>query len=381
MFWTFKYQGKEHVSWGKPTLLKAEDVSDVAPYYSLKVYGGEPILPGQSAVFVMQGDSTLGIGDSIWLISYMRDIYSIKGRRRCKLSFASTPNVHNLYKLFLPKTFSCVQQYLEKTVFDAFDHKLPSMYFWKEDNRSDKSWVDNRSILSRMYAWSGMQYDGLPDFGDFTDESVLYPGQEFFRRYGIDPDDRYVMLQWHSSGACKNPHPRVWLKVIRHVTKTYGLKVYVAGTLKCLDELSSIPGVVNLSGKSEGRIDDLFTLGFRSEFIVCPDSVGIHIAEAYRIPAVVIMSTLPPNYVAYKYRMPSFMFGSGKCPYRPCGELHAIPKDKCPGGGGYYCRVVEDIDIGLFDRCVVQSFENRAAWRRTKAEPFYQSFNPPISIR
>ena len=116
-----------------------------------------------------------------------------------------------------------------------------------------------------------------------------------------------------------------------------------------------------------------------AEFIVCPDSAGVHLSEAYRVPGVAIMSTLPPVYIAHKYEIPTFMFGSGFCPFRPCGIVTRLPlEDKCPPGTKNYCAVLEDIDLEMFDKCLTKSFSNRENYRKTDTINFYQSMSLPI---
>ena len=284
--------------------------------------------------------------------------------------------------IFLPSSFDFQQEYVTEDAFLSYTHKLPSIYYWHDVNdNADRSWVDNRSIVERLYTWTGMQYDGLSDWGDFTNEKILYPPDEFYKILNINKQDKFVYFQWHSSGHAKNLPPKANVKLIKHIVEKYGYKVYVVGKLKCLDSLNNIPGVVNLSGKTDGMVEALFHLAFRSEFVVCPDSVGVHLAEAYKVPCVCIMSTLPPSYIASKYKIPSFMYGSGHCPYKPCGIVHLLPKEtKCPKDVGDYCKVFDDIDLDLFDRCLEQSFKNRMNYRRTDGKNFYTVQNLPISM-
>jgi hypothetical protein len=378
MYWTWDHAGESMVSWGQPRSIPREQVGNLQPDYSVKVYAGEEIRPEDSVIFSMQGDATLGMGDSIWLISFIRDVYRVHGRRRCRMDVATSETIGRFYARFLPSSIRLVPEYLSKQAFDAYTHKLPAMYYWKERDEADRSWTDNRSILERLYRLVGIQYEGLPDFGEFTDEKILYPNDEFYRRLGIGREEKYVFLQWHSSGEPKNLPPKTNIKLLRHITQKYGLKVYVIGRLSGLDRLEEIPGVVNLSKKT--LAEDVFSLAFGAEFIVSPDSAGIHLGEAYRVPAVGIMSTLPPVYVAQQYKIPAFLFGAGFCPHKPCGVVTHLPKDKCPNGNGHYCAVLDDIDLDLFDRCVEQTFANRRNYRRTASVDFYQSQNLPIVL-
>ena len=97
MYWTFSYEGQTKVSWGRPRSVPKEDVRDLAPDYTVPMYGGEEIAPDDSVFFSMQGDATLGMGDSIWLISFIRDVYRIKGRRRCRMDIATSPPIARFY--------------------------------------------------------------------------------------------------------------------------------------------------------------------------------------------------------------------------------------------------------------------------------------------
>jgi len=329
MFWTFEYKGKQYVSWGQPRSIEANLVKNLRSDFSVPIYSGAQIKPEETVLFSMQGDDSLGMGDSIWLISFMRDIYRIKGRRRCHFGFSSGKVIQEFYKNFLPKSFEFLPEYIEKEVFDNVSHKLPSMYYWKHNQKFDKSWVDSKSILQRLYEWSGMKYEGLPDFGEFTNEEILYPENEYYNKLGIDKNDKYVFFQWHSSGHAKNLPPSSNIKLIKHIVTTYGYKVYIIGRLKCLDDIEQIKGVKNLSNKTSA--EDVFSLAFSSEFIVSPDSAGVHLGEAFRIPSVCIFSTLIPSYISSHYKIPSFMSGNGSlCPYFPCGVVHELPKDRCP---------------------------------------------------
>jgi len=380
MYWKFKHNGVEYYSWGAPRTLEPNEVQDVEADFSVPVYNGAQISPGETVLAMMQGDSTLGLGDAIWLINYYRDIYNIKGRRRCEFYFASGGPMQKFFSRFLPRSFHYIPDYVATEDFIKFNHRLPSMYYWKEEHVSDKSWVDDKSILERLYDWTGMKYVGLNDFGDFTDEELLYPRDDFFERLQIPKNERYVFFQWHSSGHSKNLPPSSNIKIIQHLIKKYGVKVYVIGKLNSLGRIEEIDGVRNLSGKT--ILDDLIPLAFRSDMIVCPDSAGIHLGEAFRIPTVAIMATLPPSYVAAHYKIPSFMFGSGECRHKPCGIVHQVPrKTRCPEGTGDYCKVLEEIDLQLFDLCVQQTFENRTKYRQKRGVYFYAVQNLPISLR
>jgi len=370
------------MSWGEPRRADKNAVSNLKPRYDIEIYNGKPIGRDESVAFLMQGDSTLGLGDSIWLISFMRDIYSLKARRRAKFIFSSSPWILKFYGNFLPSSFVMQEEYMTEKEFHSINYHLPAMYYWHDTNdNADRSWTDNRSLVQRLYNWTGMEYNGLPDWGDFTNQQILYPSRNFWTGLNLDPKDKYIYFQWHSSGHTKNLPPSTNLKLIKHLIKQYGYKVYVVGRLKCLDMLNNIPGVVNLSGRTEGNAEALFTLAFNSEFIVSPDSAGVHLSEAYKIPGVCLMATLPPVYICSKYKIPSFMYGSGHCPYSPCGIVHHLPKDtKCPKDTGDYCKVFNDIDLNLFDRCVEQSFKNRRNYRKEEPLEFYKALRQPISL-
>jgi len=379
--WTKREDRKRYISWGQPRSLKKDSFHEATPDFNVEIYNGTPIEPEDSVVYMMQGDSTLGMGDSIWLITYLRDIYRLKGRMRCRMDVCSSPSINEFYSNFLPSGMNLREEYITKEEFDTFTYKLPAMYYWTEKDGADRSWVDNQSIIQRLYNYAGMEYKGLPDFGAFTNEKILHPNKEYYERLGIDKNDKYVLFQWHSSGVCKNIPPKTNIKLIRHILKQYGLKVYVFGRLFCLDKLEEIEGVKNLSGRTEGHAEDVFSLAFNSEFIVSPDSAGIHLGEAFRIPSVGIMSTLPPKYVANKYKIPAFLFGSGFCQHKPCGVVKKLPLDRCPKGTKKYCAVLQDVDLELFDLCVKKSQENRYQYRRMEPVDFYKSQKMPITIQ
>lgn len=381
MFWTFKDRDTYYASWGACRQRENKNITDEKPRFDIPIYNGSPMKSGDSAVFLMQGDATLGMGDCIWLINYLRDVYSVKGNRRIDMNICSSPSINEFMRKFFPPSFNMINEYMTLDSFAEMNHFLPSMYFWKEENGiADKSWTDNRSILERLYNWVGIKYQGLLDWGDFTPEDILHPSKTFYSKLGINPKDKFIFFQWHSSGHSKNLPPASNIKIIKHLIKKYGYKVYVVGRLKSLDMLNGIKGVVNLSGKTEGFAEYIFSLAINSEFIICPDSAGVHLSEAYKVPCACIMSTLPPVYIASKYKIPSFMYGSGECGYKPCGVVHQLPLHKCPKGTKNYCHVLTDIDLGLLDSTIEKSISNRERYRNAVAGNFYSANLAPISL-
>jgi hypothetical protein len=385
MYWSFDYKDKKYYAWGKPRVIAENEYSNLRERFDVEMYNGAFIEKGDKVLYSMQGSSDLGLGDSIWLISFLRDIYSIKSRRRAEMNIYTSEWVKGFWGNFLPKSFNFLPDFIPEKDFHETKFKLPSMYYWKDmKDESDRSWTDNKSLLHRLYDWTGMEYNGLPDFGDFTNEKLLYPSKDFYEKYKLNPEDKYVFFQWHSSSETKNLPPSANIKIIKHIVEKYGLKVIVVGRLRALDVLSNIKGVINLSGKTEGDAEALITLAFNSEFIVCPDSAGVHLSEAFRIPSVCLMSSLPPSYICSKYRIPTFMYGSGHCPFAPCGVIGKLPKEtKCPVGTKNYCRVYDEIDLELFDRCVAKSFNNRRCWRNRNIKEtinFYGVQKMPITV-
>lgn len=382
MFWTFDHQGTTKISWGQPRSIDHSEISNLKERYDIDVYAGRPIKPNESVLFSMQGDSTLGLGDSIWLLAYVRAIFAQKGRRRCKMDIATSKPIGEFFSNFTPKTIKYVDEYISFDEFNEYDHVLPAMYYWKDIDENgefggDKSWLAIESLVERLFNLTGMQYNGLPDFGDFTNEELLYPKDSWYENLGIKKDEKYCFFQWHTSGVAKNIPTKENVKLINWITKNLGLKVYIIGRVKGLDKLEEIKGVKNLSCKTSGS--DLVTLAFNSELIVGPDSAGIHLAEAYRVPGVGIFGTLPPHYVCNKYKIPTFMFGSGFCSNKPCGYTGEMPFHLCPKGNNQqYCQVLNNINIELFEKCVKQSFKNRKNYLSKENNDFYGSMKLPI---
>jgi len=382
MYWTFDHKGVTKIAWGQPRSLPANEVTNLKERYDIKIYSGDPIKPNAKVLFSMQGDSTLGFGDSIWLLTYIRAIFAQKGRRRCQMDIATSEVIAEFYSLFTSPKIKYIEEYITYEKFKEYDHVLPAMYYWKEidytgEFRGDKSWVALESLVERLFNLTGMEYNGLPDFGDFTDQDLLYPEDEWYDDLGIVKDEKYCFFQWHTSGVAKNISASENVKMIKYITKEVGLKVYIIGKVKGLDTLEEIDGVKNLSCKTKGT--DLITLGFNSELIVGPDSAGVHIGEAYRVPTVGIFGTLPPHYVCNKYKIPAFMMGSGYCAVKPCGYTSEMPFHLCPKKGKQkYCEVLENIDLELFGRCVDQTFKNRDNYLSKENKDFYKSMKLPI---
>lgn len=382
MYWTFDHKGVTKISWGQPRSVPKNEVSNLKERFDINIYSGEEIKPNDTVLFSMQGDSTLGFGDSIWLLTYIRAIFSQKGRRRCNMDIATSEVIAEFYSLFTPPKIKYIEEYIAFDKFMQYDHVLPAMYYWKDIDenkqfRGDKSWVAVESLVERLFNLTGMQYEGLPDFGDFTDQSLLYPEDNWWKKLGIKKDDKYCFFQWHTSGVAKNIAASENVKMIKWITENLDMKVYLIGKVQGLDKLEQIPGVVNLNTKTTGK--DLITLGFNAELIVGPDSAGVHIGEAYRVPTVGIFGTLPPHYVCNKYKIPAFMFGSGFCIHKPCGYTSEMPADLCPKGNNQkYCQVLSDIDLQLFERCVEQTFKNRREYLSKENKDFYKSMKLPI---
>ena len=379
MYWSFKRDNKVYASWGEPRSVPKDSYTKLQPRFDIMMYKGEPIYSSDSIIQMMQGDHTLGIGDSMWIVSYLRGMWKNKDHNE-NFHFVTTEYKIPFFKQFLPDSFTFHSEYIEWDKFAEFDHVLPGMYYWKEiADGADRSWLDNKSLLERMFMWAGVPYDGLPNWSEFTPQRILEPDEAFYKKLGILKEDKYVFFQWHSSGRPKNLPPAANIRIIRHIIKKYKLKVYIIGHLSCLGALEEIDGVVNLSRKTE--VDDLFSLAANAEFIVCPDSAGVHLSEAYQVPCVCLMSVLPPSYIASKYKIPTFMFGRGHCPHKPCGVVGALPKDKCPTGTKNYCRVFDIIDLVQFDDCVTKSYSNILSTPgKVTAHNFYDAMYCPISL-
>ena len=382
MYWTFEHQGVTKISWGQPRSIPANEVTNLKERFDVEVYSGKPINPGESVLFSMQGDSTLGFGDSIWLLTFIRAIFAQKGRRRCNFDIATSDVIGEFYSYFTPPKINYVEEYITFEKFQQYDHVLPAMYYWKDIDeqgifRGDKSWLSIESLVERLFNLTGMKYDGLPDFGDFTDQELLYPNGDWYEKLDIKENAKYCFFQWHTSGVAKNISASENIKMIKYITETLGLEVYIIGKVKGLDKLENIPGVKNLSTKTTGL--DLVTLAFNAELIVGPDSAGVHLGEAFRVPTVGIFGTLPPHYVCNKYKIPAFMFGSGFCHSKPCGYTSEMPFHLCPKGQNQqYCQVLSNIDIELFERCVEQTFKNRREYLSKENKDFYKSMKLPI---
>jgi len=260
MYWTWKKQSdnKTYISWSQPRSMPQNSYYDLNPDYNIPVYNGKKMRKSDKVVYCMQGDSTLGMGDSIWLISYLRDIYRILGKRKIELHICSSEWINNFYSHFLPSTIKFREEYITKEEFDSFDHKLPAMYYWREEDNADKSWLDNQSILERLYKLVGIQYNGLPDWGEFTPDYIMSPNKEFYERLNINKNDNYIFFQWHSSGIAKNIPPKPNIKILRYLIEKYpDWKIYIIGRLNSLNKLEEIhSNIKNLSNKTTA--EDVF---------------------------------------------------------------------------------------------------------------------------
>lgn len=380
MFWSFKLNNERYATWGEPR--NTSGAADAMPRFDILVNNGEHIYPDDKSIVLMQGDSTFGVGDSIWLMSFLRLIWQQRHNKQGELYFCSSNKYLSLFKNFLPKEIKLIKEYMTWDDFVQFDHFFPSIYYWKNvSDNSDKSWLDNQSLLERLCTWVGIKYDGLEDWNQFTPEHILHPSDEFFLNLGITPGEKYIMIQWHSSGYPKNIPPHTMFKIINHLKERFNYKIVIVGTNPELNKIK-MDGVVVTVGKTE--IIDLFSIAANASLIICPDSAAVHLAELYKIPCVCIMSTLPPVYIASKYRIPTFIFGSGHCPYSPCGYVHELPLDRCPKGTKDFCAVMNDIRLSLFDTCLDKTILNAKVWNdpNYKGTPvhFYDAVYQPISL-
>lgn len=373
MYWSCIFNGTKYYSWGQPQLPNA---SSIQPEY-IPVYCGEKVNSNDKAILLHNGNSKFGLGDFIWLTSFLREWNLLKGRNKCPITFGSSEIIVKLIRNFLPPIVQYTKALVQEDVFQQHNHKLASLYYWPDRDGSDKSWIRNRSIVSRSFAWAGMQYEGLPDWRIFSPNQIIYPDQDFYNKLQIDENENYVFFQWHSSGKAKNLPNQINIKLLQLLAQLDYDKIYVIGMYDNLDQLERINKVINLSGKTSCL--DVFTLAANASLIISPDSGGIHLGEAFRVPAVGITATLPPNYIAYKYKVPAFITGSGFCPYKPCGHVHDLPHGKCPNPSLDYCQVLENIDQKSFLLAIQKTRDNVNNLKSCPAEKFYNALHEPMS--
>ncbi len=371
MFHSFLSDGEKFYSWGQPLGASLRHVQKLRPEPDVPFYAGETIKPDDS-VLLLTGTFKVALGDSIWLISFVRDWYRWRAQRRGQVRVGVSEISQPLYRAFLPQAIELCLQNVPEKEFLATTYKLPGLQFPLDRGGGIKSWAMNRSMVSWLYQSCGMVFDGLPDWGEFAPPAVLDPPKAFFRRIGV-PSEPFIFFQANSTSRTRTLSPASRLKLMQHLLAHYGRPVYLVDTEEHNAELAKLPGVRTFFGKLSAL--DVFTLGAQAELIVSPDTLGIHLGEAFRRPAVGILGPTPPQHMAWGYRVPAFIYGSGFCANRPCGHTSFLPrKTKCPTRDLEFCAVTEDIDLALFDRAVERTRENlaRAHWTPPR---------PPLSLR
>jgi hypothetical protein len=371
MFHSFLCDGKKFYSWGQPLGASIRHVRQLRPEPDVTFYSGE-VVRATDSILLLTGTFRLALGDSIWMISFARDWYRWRAQRRGHMRVGVAEASQALYRTFLPEAVELCLQNVPEKEFLATTYKLPGLQFPLDSGGGIKSWAMNRSMVSWMYQSCGMVFDGLPDWGEFAPPAVLNPLKSFFQRIGA-PVEPFTFLQGNSSSRTRTLSPALRLKLARHLLAQYGRPVYLVDTEGNNSELAKLPGVRTFFGKLSAL--DVFTLAAQADLIVSPDTLGIHLGEAFRRPSVGILGPTPPQHMAWGYRVPAFIFGSGACQNRPCGHTTFLPrKTKCPTRDLEFCAVTEDVDLALFDRAVERTQENlaRAHWTPPRS---------PLSLR
>ena len=75
MYHQFDIDGKTCAGWGVPRSIEQTNCN--AKKIDRKIYDGDKINPGEKVLFTINGSSSLGVGDSIWTMQYLRDIYKL----------------------------------------------------------------------------------------------------------------------------------------------------------------------------------------------------------------------------------------------------------------------------------------------------------------
>jgi len=371
MFYSFLSGNDKFYCWGMPMGISQSHARQLRAEPEVPFYQGEPVQP-EDSILLLTGGYHVALGDSIWLISFARDWHRWRAQRRGRMRVGVAESSQPLYRAFLPAAIKVCLQNIPEKEFLTVTHKLPGLQFPLEPGGGIKSWALNRSMVSWLYQCCGMIFNGLPDWGEFAPPAILDPPKSFFRRLGT-PNERFILFQGNSTSRTRTLSPALRMKLIQHLLAQHGLPVYIVDTEAHHHEVAKLSGVRTFFGKLSTLA--VFALGARADLIVSPDTLGIHLGEAFRRPTVGILGPTPPQHMAWGYRVPAFVFGSGFCQNKPCGHTSFLPrKTKCPTRDLEFCAVTENIDLAVFDRAVARTRENlaRAHWTPPR---------PPLSLR
>ena len=128
MYHTYFYKDKHHVVWSYPFWLPNQYFATVKEK-KVKLYDGSPVKRGDKVLQLAAPDDGMAVGDSIWLISFLRDWYRTRGQRNCQMHVGIPPSSEALFKTFLPKNFKIVPYVVDETFFDKMDYILPALVF------------------------------------------------------------------------------------------------------------------------------------------------------------------------------------------------------------------------------------------------------------
>ncbi len=117
--------------------------------------------------------------------------------------------------------------------------------------------------------------------------------RELLRASGLNPADSFIVLAPGASCSARRYDPMRYAVVARQLSEAFGLKIVVVGSAREAELLAPItsidhPNLFSLVGKT--TISELAGVISRSSLVITNNSSSLHIADAFRIPMVILYS-------------------------------------------------------------------------------------------
>ncbi|RMG44525.1 MAG: glycosyltransferase family 9 protein [Candidatus Dadabacteria bacterium] len=200
-----------------------------------------------------------------------------------------------------------------------------------------------RLLYTETYRRTEFTHEVLRNLAIFRGERELDAFDDELRLFA--PDDSLVKNELKSMVASVSPYGLVfpgsiwktkrWSEIEYHrlvmALEKESLSVIIAGSkaeVDLCDRVAQDTGAVNLAGQTS--MAELLWLCSRASFMVCNDSLALHLASAFKIPTVALFCSTVPEFGFGPWKNDrAVVLQSEGLACRPCGRHGRV---KCPLG-------------------------------------------------
>ena len=139
---------------------------------------------------------------------------------------------------------------------------------------------------------------GIPEAGRHMElqipEGIQAEADELLRSAEVDPGQAFILLAPGASCAARRYDPRRFAVVTQLLAERTGLPVVIVGSqrekeiLSPVTDLAGCPGIVSLVGQTS--VPQLAGIVRRAALVIANNSAGLHLADAFRVPMVILYS-------------------------------------------------------------------------------------------